>query len=310
MEKKDLKIHAWPESRNFALFLSHDVDQIYDRELFNVLGIMNHIRRVLVQGEQGHPDLAMRRLLRALFLPKPAERDFQTILEIEARHSFRSTFYVLHDPYWSRNGPRYTLQSAALRRIVQMILGAGCEVGIHGGYYRFNQADLYRESREALREVQGVTAAGIRNHYLRFSYPETWLAQEAAGFSYDATFGFADRLGPRENQILPFFPVDPATGRRLDLVALPLTVMDVTLFRSLRLNGKEALEAAWKAIEPVVEAGGLVSLLWHNNYFNEPEYREWQWVYEQLLERLAALHPWCATGAEISEWWRRGESCR
>jgi hypothetical protein len=49
----------------------------------------------------------------------------------------------------------------------------------------------------------------------------------------------------------------------------------------------------------------LVTLLWHNDCFNEPEYREWQWTYEQLLSRLAARRPWCATGAEIAAWWRK-----
>ena len=81
--------------------------------------------------------------------------------------------------------------------------------------------------------------------------------------------------------------------------------MDVTLFRYLRLGGEAALEAAWAAIEPVVEQGGLVTILWHNNYFNDPEYRDWQWTYEQLLARLAGRRPWCATGAEIAAWWRR-----
>ncbi len=295
---------VWPDGRGFGLFLSHDIDQIHDRELFNLLAIANHIRRICFEKEPGRAGLAIQRLLRALVCPKAAERSFQAILDIERQRGFRSTFYVLHDPYWSRHGPRYTLWSAALLRIVEMLRSAGCEIGLHGGYYRFNQADRYRESREALREALGVEAAGIRNHYLRFSHPETWLAQEAAGFRYDATFGFPDRLGPREGHTLPFFPTDPATGRTLDVVALPLTVMDVTLFLSLRLKGEQALEAAWSAIEPVIEAKGLVSLLWHNNYFDEPEYRDWQWVYEQLLERLAALGPWCATGAEIAEWWR------
>ena len=65
-----------------------------------------------------------------------------------------------------------------------------------------------------------------------------------------------------------------------------------------------ALAAAWMAIEPLIQAGGLVTLLWHNDYFNEPEYADWQWTYEQLLARLAARNPWCATGAEIAAWWR------
>jgi hypothetical protein len=294
----------WPDRRDFGLFLSHDIDQIHDREFFNLLAIVNHVRRICFEKEPGRLGLALQRLLRAIVCPKAAEKDFHTIREIEGRFGFRSTFYVLHDPYWRCYGPRYTLRSAALRRIIEVLRIEGCEIGLHGGYYRFNQADRYRESREALRDALGLEAAGIRNHYLRFSYPETWLAQEAAGFRYDATFGFTDQLGPRERRMMPFFPQDPVTGRQLDLVALPLTVMDVTLFRSLKLHGQAALDAAWQSIEPVIQAHGLVTLLWHNNYFNEPEYPDWQWVYEQLLYRLATLNPWCATGAEIAEWWR------
>lgn len=288
----------WPEGRPFALFLSHDVDQIHDRELFRVLADLNHVRRIWTQGERGSATLALRRVARALVAPKPAEKDFATILEIEARHGFRSTFFILHDPYWSRNGPRYRLTCPEIRRIADIVRGAGCEIGLHGGVLRLNQADGYRESREALRDALGVEAVGIRNHLLHFSGADTWAAQEAAGFRYDSTFGFADRLGPRDGRIAPFVPV----GR--SILELPLTVMDVTLFRNLGLQGEAALDAAWQAIEPVAQAGGLVSLLWHNNYFNEPEYRDWQWTYEQLLARLAALKPWCATGAEIERWWR------
>ena len=294
----------WPDGARFALFLSHDIDKIHDREPFYLLGSANHIRRMLMGGEKGSVGLAFRRLGRALFAPKPPELDFRTILEMEARHGFRSTFFVLHDRGGCRRGSRYPLTAPALRRIVSMIEAAGGEIGLHGGYYRFNQAAGLRESRAVLREALGVEAIGIRNHFLRFSGPETWLAQEAAGFRYDATFGYADRLGPREGRMLPFIPEDPATGRKMDLVELPLTVMDMPLFRNLGLGGAEALETAWKAIEPVIQAGGLVTLLWHNDCFNEPEYADWQWTYGQLLARLADRRPWCATGSEIAAWWR------
>ncbi|MDS4068149.1 MAG: polysaccharide deacetylase family protein [Candidatus Competibacter sp.] len=292
----------WPNDAPFALFLSHDIDQIHDRELFRILADLNHIRRLLTQGEAGHLGLASARVLRSLFKPKPTGDDVRTLLAIEARYGFPSTFFILHDPYWSRYGPRYRLGSPGLRRIVDMILAAGGEIGVHGGYYRFNQAAGYRESREAVGNTFGIEAVGIRNHYLRFSFPETWLAQEAAGFRYDATFGWTDRPGARDGRAFPFHPVDPRTGRTLDLTVLPLTVMDTTLFRHLRLGRTAALDTAWNAIAPIIAQGGLVSLLWHNNYFDEPEYQDWQWVYEALLERLAALGPWCATGAAIEEW--------
>ena len=295
----------WPDAAQFGLFLSHDVDQVHDRELWRVLADLNHVRR-MADRTRNPATCAWRGAgsARALVSPKPAVRDFETILDIEARHGFRSTFFLLHDRYWARHGARYRFSDLEIQEVASLIRAAGCEIGLHGGYYRFNDAAAYRESREAIQRAFSVEAVGIRNHMLRFSGPETWRAQHAAGFAYDATFGKQDSPGPLEGMMKPFWAVQPSPEGDAGLVELPLTVMDGTLFRHCRLTGAAALDAAWAAIEPVIEDGGLVTLLWHNNYFNEPEYADWQWVYESLLERLAEHRPWCATGAEIAAWWR------
>ena len=259
---------------------------------------------MVTDSEPGDGRLAWHRIGRSLVAPKPAARDFETILGIEARHGFRSTFFLLHDRYWARQGARYRFSDPEIREIAALIREAGCEIGLHGGYYRFNDPAAYRESRDAIRRAFSVEAVGIRNHLLRFSGPETWRAQQAAGFAYDATFGDQTIPGPRDGRDRPFWAVQPGPDSKGGLVELPLTVMDGTLFRHRRLRGRDALDAAWIAVVPVIGAGGLVTLLWHNNYFNEPEYADWQWVYERLLERLAEQRPWCATGAEIAAWWR------
>ena len=294
----------WPEGRPFALFLSHDVDQIHDREPFRVLADANHIRRRLTSDEPGSMGLAGLRLAGSIFQPQPAQKDFETLLAIEGRHGFRSTFFLRRDKSRARQGRRYSLQCREIQKVGRMILDAGSELGIHGGYYHFNDAKLYRESLEAMESAFGVRPCGIRNHLLHFSYPETWRAQAAAKFAYDATYGLSGELGPRGGWPFPFQTCDANTGEFLNLLELPMTVMDATLFRHLRLGGEAALEKAWQAVAGVIGVGGLVSLLWYNNYFNEPEYWDWQMVYEELLNRLAPLKPWCATGAEINAWWR------
>jgi hypothetical protein len=132
----------WPRGASFGLFLSHDVDQIHDRELFCLLADVNHVRRRLFNGENGNLTLAVRRIGRSLVRPTAATRDFETILKIKARHGFRSTWFLLHDKYWARQGSRYSFKCPEIRRIARMILDAGGELGVHGGYYRFNNAEL------------------------------------------------------------------------------------------------------------------------------------------------------------------------
>ena len=303
-EAPRVSLARWPDAAPFALMLSHDIDQIYDRELFRVIADVNHIRRILTQGETGHAGLASRRVLRALFRPKRTLWDFETILSLEARHGFRSTFFVLHDRYFARQGARFNVEDRALREIARMVRAVGSELGVHGGYYRFNDAAQYRESRLKLSELFGVETVGIRNHLLRFSYPGTWQAQAAAGFAYDATYGYRSVPGPRGGLAFPFWIYDPAARGPSTMLELPLTVMDTSIFRYLRLEGERALEYCWQMVERLAGYGALVTLLWHNNFFNEPEYWDWHMVYERLLERLASLKPWCVPGAEINRWWR------
>ena len=276
----------WPEDRPFALFLSHDVNQAHDRELFRRLG----------DGTR----LACRRIARSLFHSNPVRKDFETLLALEGGHGFRSTYFLRHDNSSPRPSAGYSLQREEIRTITRMIQDAGGEIGVHGGDAQFNNAARYRESIEAVESSFGVRPTGIRNHLLRFSYPETWRAQAEAGFAYDATYGLPGELGPRGGWPFPFQTCDASAGRLLDLFALPITVMDATLFRHLHLAGEAALEKAWETVQDVVRAGGLVSLLWHHNYFNASEYWDWQMVYEELLRRLAPLNLWCATGAEIN----------
>lgn len=300
----------WPGGRPFGLLLSHDIDQIHDREMWRILADINHIRRVWQQGERGNVQRALGRVGRALFRPKPATKDYKTILEIEGRHGFRSTFFVLHDRYWARHGARFSIHHPEMLAIVTRAKEMNCEIAVHGGYYRFNDAALYRQSREEIGRVFSVEPQGIRNHLLRYSYPCTWRAQAEAGFQYDATYGYNCRPGPRSGLAFPFFAYDRERQQRLDFLVLPLTIMDTTLYRYFRLEGKEALDFTWALVERYARCGGLITLLWHGNFFNEPEYADWQCVYEKLLALLAPLRPYCATGAEINRWWRSRAAVR
>lgn len=294
----------WPDGRPFALFLSHDLDQVYDRGVYRTLADLNHLRRLLLGRENGRAGACVRRIGRSIFRPKAPAAQVERVLEIEARYGWRSTWFFLEGRTAARYGARYEPEERPIREIARRLVDSGCEIGVHGSYYDFNDPEGYARSASRLRAAFGTRPVGIRNHYLRLSGEATWKAQRSAGFEYDATFGWNDQLGPREGRMLPFEPeIGPGSeGRRF--VVLPLSVMDTTLFRHLGLRGEAALAAAVEVVDRTAQAGGLLTLLWHNNFFDEPEYRDWQEVYEKLLAYVANQEPWCATGAEIADFWR------
>jgi peptidoglycan/xylan/chitin deacetylase (PgdA/CDA1 family) len=242
-------------------------------------------------------------MVRSLFHPKDCRRQFNRILEIEAAWGWRSTFFFLEGNRWSRYGSRYLLNDARIQEIAAMIKRSGCEIGVHGGYHDLNHAPGYRRSADRIEAAFKTRPIGIRNHMLRHDGIETWKAQERAGFVYDATFGYNDRVGFREGKMLPFRPCTPANVEGGKLLVLPLAAMDSAIFRSMRIRKEGALSVLRSLLDEVESVGGLLSVLWHNNYFDEPEYAEWEETYEAFLAMAAERRPWCATGAEIASHW-------
>ena len=307
MTQKSQSASPWPDGKQFALFLSHDVDEIYDRELFRLLGDVNHLRRMWFQGEPGATWPCVKRVGRSLVRPRTPGHDIEAILAIERNAGVRSTFFLLEDRTFNRLGGRYRYDEPEVKAIARRILDAGYEIAVHGAYHNFNDPERYHSQARSFLAAFGLQAQGIRNHYLRHDGPATWRAQRAAGFAYDATFGLNERPGVRDGRTHPFFSLEgeeEVGAPNRGLVVLPITVMDCTLFRRKCLSASEALAICEALAVEIRAAGGLVCLSWHNNYFNEPEYVHWERVYEELLGRLLDWEPYCATGEEIAGWWR------
>lgn len=263
---------------------------------------MNHLRRIWTDGERGNSLACIKRIGRSILRPQDPNFAIETILSIERRHGFRSTFFLLEDPTFSRLGGRYYLADVAVKEAVRLILDAGSEVAVHGSFFAFNSKDKYEAQKDAFASAFGFEPRGIRNHYLHHSGKITWKAQVEAGFEYDASLGFTNRVGVPGGKLHPFFPLAD-NERDKNFVALPLTIMDAVLIQKLNLTPEKAFELCKQISTRTIKKGGLLSILWHNHYFAEPEYIEWELLYDELIGWLECMNPWNATGNEISAWW-------
>ena len=179
-------------------------------------------------------------------------------------------------------------------------------MGLHGNDAdRLALAEVSRD-RADLSGRAGRSVAGIRYHYLRALYHETLPLLEQAGFAYDTTLAFAEHEGFRCGCSFPFRPYSLAEERPLDLVELPLAVMDGTLqephYRGLAAADAEL--AAASVLARALRSGGAVSLLWHNNRFDKRVSRGYDKVYWRLLDQTLAHGGWCAGAADVVARWK------
>lgn len=190
----------------------------------------------------------------------------------------------------------YNVRGARAAGLMKRIREEGHEIGIHPSFNAHTDARMFGREIGTIAGVAGGDIRCVRQHYLRFLYPDTWKIQVRHGCEVDSTLGFAEREGFRNGLCHPFLPFDLVLNEAIPLWELPLTVMDGTLAGYRGMNTVEALErirTLWSIIE--VERGSMV-LLFHNTAFDEHDFPGWGSVFDAVCTDVGASRDVFAQG--------------
>jgi len=280
----------WPGGEPFAAFISHDVDRVrkwtYKRigyELVRALPIPGRVIKV-VRSAAGSEDPYW---------------NFGRIMAAEEDFGVRSTFFFGTGRY-RRRDPSYELSQ--VEDVLRKLLEGGWEVGLHASIGSYRDARKLKEEKEKLEAVVGKVC-GVRQHFLRLAVPETWRVQEDAGFLYDATLGYSHREGFRAGTSLPFFPYDPERKDKLNVLAIPLTVMDTTFTTFRKYDLSRATDVTKELLREVEGSGGAFSVLVHQSSLDEDEFPYVRTLYLEILKEVKERGAYVARGMDIAKWW-------
>lgn len=285
LNEKGMQVQ-YPDGHNFAVCLSHDVDVLCPHNYFRKE--LDSIRSFTVGDFRGTIDkLSKPRVVRPFL-------DSREIMALEEKYGARSSFYFIAVD----GGPDRSYDINEIKDDLKFIDGSGWEVGLHGS--QAAHADLERMIKEKglLEGALGKEVVGYRNHFLRFKVPLTWRLLQQAGFKYDTTLGYADCAGFRGGMCHPFFPYDLEAGTTIDIMEIPLVIMDASLFQNyMRLD----IRGAWdliKGLIDVVEAQrGTMGILWHNTNMLGDTLR----LYEKTLQYCSDRKAWMPTGKQLQQ---------
>ena len=296
----------WPEGKEFAVCLTHDVDEIkktYQWITYPLRCMKNgSLHRLYLQGVSFHHKIKGRE----------PYWTFEQVLHIERSKNVRSTFFFLqetgkvhlHDyKTWRHAGRRYKFSDKKIASCMQDMDLKGWEVGLHGSFHSFIDFETFKSEKEDLQTVLGDRIWGVRQHNLNLRIPDTWIIQNKAGLAYDTTLGCNDSIGFRWGTCFPFRFCHNNAAEPMDLIEIPLIVEDTAYFRS-KDPWKDFLEIA----DSVKNVHGIMTLLWHHSVFNEIEFPGWGPAYEQMIDFCLKKDAWITTAKEITQWWLNRES--
>jgi peptidoglycan/xylan/chitin deacetylase (PgdA/CDA1 family) len=286
----------YKDGKKFAIFLSHDIDDI---------NISNwQLFRSIIPYPMQRDHLGSVRFISSFLKKEKPYLNFKKIIEIEKKYDATSSFFFLttnEDIF----GKKYQLEE--IQDELHYIFNHECEIGLHTGFYSFGNLQKIKMEKEKLENICGKKVVGVRNHVYRFKIPETWKLLSEAGFEYDSTLGYYDMIGFRNGICHPFKPYDLNDNKIINIIEIPLCVVDVTMFSYMKLDAKKAWIKIKNLIDVVEKLGGILTILWHNWTFSYPvSYsglfgKEWTKLYEKILEYSYKKNAWFANGKNISD---------
>jgi hypothetical protein len=317
-----IEVPPTPHGYRFIACLTHDVDfaairhHVLDRAFFGFLyrASVGSLARLL-KGDLTLRELA-RNCLAIASLPlvyaglmKDFWNPFDRYVEIEKGHS--STFFII--PFKNVDGQEVRTTGKARRRTkydcddvesdLRRLQENGKEVAVHG-------IDAWRDATQGARELERLRRItrqqrpGVRIHWLLFN-PSSWSMLETAGYRYDSTFGYNDAVGFRAGTLRAYVPPGAQS-----IFELPLHIQDTALFYSRRLNLTriEAQRRCRQVIDHARRLGGALTILWHDRSA-APE-RQWEWLYQSLLEDFRADDVWITSARKAVKWFEARRSVR
>lgn len=285
----------YPDKKQFALCLTHDVDDIYPPINHTLLSSLHCLK------DLNFSELKKQILWRFKGKDWSPYRNFKEIIELEEKYAAKSSFYFLAT---DRDIERFRYSIEEIELDIKNIVDRGWEVGLHGGYFAVDDPESIRNEKVRLEHLIGQNVVGYRNHYLRLFIPETWEILRRLGFYYDTTLGYNDALGFRNGLCQPFKPYNLNTLSTIDLLEIPLCIMDSTLFGSVKTYD-EAWNVTKTLIDTVESCHGVLTLNWHSNNFGCSFRRSWPHFYEKILQYCYKKNAWMTSGIEISNWWQK-----
>jgi len=313
---------AWPEGRAFAVCLTHDVDYVTRNPgAGRIAGQAVRDLGLLLAGSASRAEssvalhgmtvagfqLAVLRPLR----PRP-ERTYEAWLAAEDRHGFKSTFFffperltaphVFDCSYGYGDAVGYAGRRTNVRGMMREMRAAGWELGLHGSYHSALRPGLLADQRRQVSDAAGVSVTSTRQHWLHYDTRRTPRLQRDAGLLADSTQGFNRNVGFRAGTAFPHACWDFEADRALDLLEVPMHVMDGALFsaNALEYDAERAVRHCVRLMDEVESVGGCLTLNWHPHVINDDTY--WS-VYETVLAEAARRRAWGCSVEMLREWW-------
>ena len=208
---------------------------------------------------------------------------FEQILSLQKKYKSKLIFFFLIADYTTFD----TNVSASKNKFKLLIKNCAdyAKVGLHPSYFSMKDEAVLKKEKDRLEAIVNTTIEKSRQHYLRFSLPETYQHLIDLEIKEDYSMGYASNVGFRASTCTPFYFYDLDFEIQTPLKIVPFALMDTTLNDYMKLTPKQSIGKIRDLKNEVKAVNGTFVTLFHNESLSDYlRWKGWKKVYEAMLK--------------------------
>ncbi|MHB0754271.1 polysaccharide deacetylase family protein [Polaribacter sp. M15] len=212
---------------------------------------------------------------------------FKELLKFKESYNVKTIFFFLIGDYTTFDTNISASKEQYKLLIKEMVDYA--DVGLHPSYFSMQKAALLKKEKERLENITNTPVKSSRQHYLRFSLPETYQHLIDLEIEEDHSMGYASTIGFRAGTCTPFYFYDLDFEIQTPLKIYPFAIMDTTLNDYMKLTPKQSLGRIRDLKNEVKSVNGTFITLFHNETLSDYlRWKGWKRLYEATLKIATA----------------------
>ncbi|HTQ27262.1 MAG TPA: polysaccharide deacetylase family protein [Puia sp.] len=161
----------------------------------------------------------------------------------------------------------------------------GYTIGIHPSWQSGDDAGLLEDEIDWLGDLVGKKVVYSRQHFIRFTLPETYRQLSRMGIEKEFSMGYGTINGFRASVASSFHWYDLEREEKTGLMLFPFCFMDANAFYEQKLAAREAFHELMNYYHAIKKVNGMMVTIWHNQFLaGDPQFTGWKEVYEVFLK--------------------------
>lgn len=216
-------------------------------------------------------------------IKKDVYNTFDKILALKKQYNIDTVFFFLVADYTTFD-TNVSASKNKFRLLIKTMVDYA-KVGLHPSYFSMKDNVMLKKEKERLEAITNTPMNKSRQHYLRFSLPETYQNLIDLEVKEDYSMGYASYVGFRASTCTPFYFYDLDFEIQTPLKIVPFALMDTTLNDYMGLTPRQSLGKIRELKNEVKAVNGTFVTLFHNESLsNYLRWKGWSKVYESMLK--------------------------